>query len=71
MSLTIGHDAGEQQGAEHLLEGGLVGEFQALLHRVAERLPDLVLAEPVTHQVAGLDHELLALVTLFALVSSL
>ena len=44
----------------------MVGVVQALLDRVAERLPDLLAAEPVAHQVAGLDHELLALVALLA-----
>src|SRR5579875_3229937 len=54
------HDPAEQQRAERLLHRGVLGELQALGDVEAEPLPDLLGAEPVPHQVAALDDELLA-----------
>jgi hypothetical protein len=46
--------------AERLLHRRVLGELQALGHVEAHPFPDLLGPEPVPHQVAPLDHELLA-----------
>ncbi len=55
------HDPAEQQGAERLLHRRVLGELQTLIDVEAHPLPYLLRPEPVPHQVAAFNHELLAI----------
>jgi len=57
------HDAHEQVAAEHALRLAVADVGPHLVGQV-EALPDLLAQEPVTHAVAGVHAELLALVSL-------
>jgi hypothetical protein len=61
MSLTRGTSLLNSRDPERLLVSGGLGQLPDLAAVDAEVLPDLVAAEPVAHQAAALDHELLAL----------
>ena len=69
MSLTHGTMRVNSSERNTCWSGDVLGVLQALLDAIAERLPDLGAAEPVAHQVAALDDELLALVALLAVSS--
>ena len=58
------HDALEQEGPEELHGGRLLDVFDAFIDGQAHHFEHFARLEAVTHQIAGLDEEFLALIAL-------